>query len=245
MERSFGRHGVNIITGAGVTGVSAEGGKLQVAVSKNGNDQSITCDKVLAAIGVRPNSENMGLESLGAAVDGGYIQVDETMATNVPGIYAIGDVTGKLALAHVASAQATVAAEAIAGLEPQPLDYTMMPRATYCQPQIASFGLTEAQAVEAGHDVKIGKFNVQANGKAMGMGETEGMVKLVVDSRYGEILGAHLVGPEVTELLGELALTRLLEGTTLELGWLVHAHPTISEIIKEAALAAEGRAVHM
>jgi dihydrolipoamide dehydrogenase len=245
VERSFGRHGINIVTGAAVTGISDGDSKLQVTVSKNGSDQVIACDKVLVAIGVQPNSENLGLESLGVTTENGYVQVDDRMATNLPGIYAIGDVTGKMALAHVASAQATVAAEVIAGLEPQPLDYTMMPRATYCQPQIASFGLTESQAVEAGHDVKIGKFNVQANGKALGMGETEGMIKLVVDSRYGEILGAHLVGPEVTELLGELALTRLLEGTTLELGWLVHAHPTISEIIKEAALAAEGRAVHM
>ncbi len=245
VERSFGRYGVNILTGAGVTAVSEADGRLQVTVSRNGADQSLACDQVLVAIGVRPNSEDLGLDSLSVATEGGYIQVDDTMATNLPGVYAIGDVTGKLALAHVASAQATVAAEAIAGLEPQPLDYAMMPRATYCQPQIASFGLTEAQAVEAGHDVKIGKFNIQANGKALGMGEADGMIKLVVDSRYGEILGAHLVGPEVTELLGELALTRLLEGTTLELGWLVHAHPTISEIIKEAALAAEGRAVHM
>ena len=246
IERSFGRHGINIITGAAVTGVSyGSGGKLQITVSRGGNEQALACDKVLVAIGVQANSEDLGLESLGMAAESGYIQVDDSMATNVPGIYAIGDVTGKLALAHVASAQGTVAAEAIAGQEPQPLDYIMMPRATYCQPQIASFGLTEAQAVEAGHDVKIGKFNLQANGKAMGMGETDGMIKLVVDSRYGEILGAHLVGPEVTELLGELAITRLLEGTTLELGWLVHAHPTISEIIKEAAMAAEGRPVHM
>ncbi len=245
VERSFSRYGVNIITGAGVTGVSEAGSRLHVSVSRNDSEQTIVCDKVLVAIGVQANSENLGLESLGVTTEGGYVQVDNTMASSVPGIYAIGDVTGKLALAHVASAQATVAAEAIAGLETQPLDYAMMPRATYCQPQIASFGLTESQAAEAGHDVKIGKFNIQANGKALGMGETDGMIKLVVDSRYGEILGAHLVGPEVTELLGELALTRLLEGTTLELGWLVHAHPTISEIIKEAALAAEGRAVHM
>lgn len=245
VERSFGRHRINIMTGAGVTGISESGGKLQVAVARDGSEQVIAGDKVLVAIGVQPNSENLGLEALGVATEGGYIQVSDNMATNVPGIYAIGDVTGKLALAHVASAQATVAAESSAGLEPQPLDYTFMPRATYCQPQIASFGLTEAQAVEQGHDVKVGKFNVQANGKALGMGETDGMIKLVVDTRYGEILGAHLVGPEVTELLGELSLTRLLEGTTLELGWLVHAHPTISEIIKEAALDAEGRAVHM
>ena len=245
VERSFGRHRINLMTGAGVTGVSQSADGLKVAVAKDGTEQTLACDQVLVAIGVQPNSENLGLEALGVATEGGYIQVDDGMATNVPGIYAIGDVTGKLALAHVASAQATVAAETIAGLEPQSLDYTMMPRATYCQPQIASFGLTEAQAVEAGHDIKVGKFNVQANGKALGMGETDGMIKLVVDSRYGEILGAHLVGPEVTELLGELSLTRLLEGTTLELGWLTHAHPTISEIIKEAALAAEGRAVHM
>ena len=245
VERSFGRHRINIMTGAGVTGVSQSADGLQVAVAKDGTEQTLACDQVLVAIGVQPNSENLGLEALGVATEGGYIQVDDGMATNVPGVYAIGDVTGKLALAHVASAQATVAAETIAGQEPPALDYTMMPRATYCQPQIASFGLTEAQAVEAGHDIKVGKFNVQANGKALGMGETDGMIKLVVDSRYGEILGAHLVGPEVTELLGELSLTRLLEGTTLELGWLTHAHPTISEIIKEAALDAEGRAVHM
>ena len=246
VERAFTRrHRINVITGAGVTGVSETPNGLQVRVEKDGAEQTLNCDKALVAIGVRPNSEDLGLETLGVATEGGYITVDSQMATNVPGVYAIGDVTGKLALAHVASAQAAVAVEGIAGLEPQTLDYAMMPRATYCQPQIASFGLTEAQAVEAGHDIKVGKFNVQANGKALGMGETDGMIKLVVDSRYGEILGAHLVGPEVTELLGELSLTRLLEGTTLELGWLVHAHPTISEIIKEAALDAEGRAVHM
>ncbi len=245
VERAFSRHRINIMTGSRVTGVSDTSNGLQVAVAKGEAEENLECGKVLVAIGVQPNSENLGLEALGVETDNGNVQVDDHMATNVPGIRAIGDVTGKLALAHVASAQATIAVETIAGLEPQALDYSMMPRATYCQPQIASFGLTEAQAVEAGHDVKIGQFNLQANGKAMGMGETDGMIKLVVDSRYGEILGAHMVGPEVTELLGELSLTRLLEGTTLELGWLVHAHPTISEIIKEAALAAEGRAVHM
>ena len=245
VERSFGRHRVNIVTGAAVSGITDTGDSLQVSLSKEGDEQVLACDKVLVAVGIQPNSENLGLEAMGVALEGGYIQVDDNMCTNIPGLYAIGDVTGKLALAHVASAQATVAAEAIAGLEPQTLDYSMMPRATYCQPQIASFGLTEAQAADMGYDYKVGKFNVQANGKALGMGETDGMVKLVVDSRYGEILGAHLVGPEVTELLGELSLTRLLEGTTLELGWLVHAHPTISEIIKEAALAAEDRAIHM
>ena len=246
LQRSFTRrHKITVITGAGVTGVRESPDGLTVSIDQDGVEQSLACDKVLVAIGIQPNSEGLGLEELGVATEAGYIQIDESMATNVPGVYAIGDVTGKLPLAHVASAQGTAAVDGIAGLETQPLDYSLMPRATYCQPQIASFGLTESQALEQGYDVKIGKFNVQANGKALGMGETDGMVKLVVDSRYGEILGGHLVGPEVTELLGELSLARLLEGTSQELGWLVHAHPTISEIIKEAALAVEGRAIHM
>jgi dihydrolipoamide dehydrogenase len=156
----------------------------------------------------------------------------------------VGDVTGKLALAHVASAQGVTAVEHIAGLEPQPLDYVSMPRATYCQPQVASFGLTEAQARDQGRQVKVGRFNVQANGKALAMGETEGVVKLVVDAQYGELLGVHMTGPEVTELLGELSMARLLEGTTMELGWMVHAHPSLSEMLKEAALDAQGRALH-
>ncbi len=245
VERSFNRHRINIITGASVNGMERKPDGLQLTITRGETEETLQCEKVLVATGISPNSENLGLDGVGVATEGGYIVVDENMATNVPGIHAIGDVTGRLALAHVASAQAMVAAEAIAGLEPLPLDYTMMPRATYCQPQIASFGLTESQAVEAGHEIRVGRFNLQANGKAMGMGETDGMIKLVVDSRFGEILGAHLVGAEVTELLGELSLARLLEGTTMELGWMVHAHPTISEIIKEAALDAEGRVLHM
>jgi dihydrolipoamide dehydrogenase len=245
LERSFSRHGINVMTGAGVTGLEDGTNGLTIKVDKDGVEQSIRCDKVLVAIGVQANSDDLGLEELSIATQSGYIQIDDNMSTNVPGIYAIGDVTGKLALAHVASAQGVTAVERIAGMETQPLDYTLMPRATYCQPQVASFGLTEAQARDQGYDVRIGKFNVQANGKALAMGETEGMVKLVVDSQYGELLGGHLIGPEVTELLGELSLTRLLEGTTLELGWAVHAHPTISEMLREAALDAQGRALHM
>ena len=245
LERSFSRHGINTMTGASVTGVEQRTGGLTVKVDKDGLEQSIDCDKVLVAVGVQPNSDDLGLEDLNIETQGGYIQIDDHMSTNVPAVYAIGDVTGKLALAHVASAQGVTVVEHIAGMETQPLDYRFMPRATYCQPQVASFGLTEAQAREQGYDVKIGKFNVQANGKALAMGETEGLAKLVVDSRYGELLGGHLIGPEVTELLGELSLTRLLEGTTLELGWAVHAHPTISEMLKEAALDAEGRVLHM
>ena len=245
LERAFRRMGVNVLTGAGVTGVETTANGVSVSVDQGGTTQSLTCDKVLVAIGVRPNVEEIGLEAAGIGFGPAGIEVGDNMATNVPGIYAIGDVTGKMPLAHVASAQATMAVEHIAGLEPQPLDYTYMPRATYCQPQIASFGLTEAQAREQGYDVNIGTFNVMANGKALAMGETDGLVKLVVDSRYGELLGGHMIGPEVTELLGELSMTRMLEGTTLELGWAVHAHPSISEMLKEAALSAQGRAVHM
>ena len=244
LERAFSKQHINHITGAGVTGVDRGPEGLKVHLSQDGVEKTIECEKVLAAIGIQPNSEDLGLEALGVETQAGYIQVDDRMATNVPGIYAIGDVTGNLPLAHVASAQAVVVAEHIAGMDPQPLDYALMPRATYCQPQVASFGLTEAQALEQGHEVKVGRFNVRANGKAMAMGEIDGMVKLVLDARHGELLGAHLIGPEVTELLGELSMTKLLEGTTLELGWAVHAHPTISEMIKEAALDAQGRAIH-
>ncbi|MCH7606575.1 MAG: dihydrolipoyl dehydrogenase, partial [Chloroflexi bacterium] len=245
LERSFTRHGINVMTGASVSGIENGPNGVTVRVEKDGEDHSLICDKVLVAIGVQPNSEDLGLEGLGIAVQAGYIQIDDSMATNVPGVYAVGDVTGKLALAHAASAQAVAAVEHIAGIETQPLDYVSMPRATYCNPQIASFGLTEAQAREQGHEINIGTFSVQANGKALAMGESEGMVKLVVDAKYGELLGGHMIGPEVTELLGELAVAKLLEGTTLELGWAVHPHPSLSEMLKEAALSAQGKVIHM
>ena len=245
LERSFSGQGINILTGAGVTGVETGPAGLTVKVEKDGLENSLECEKVLVAVGVQGNIEDLGLEVLRVVTEGGGIQVDSNMATNVAGVYAIGDVTGKLALAHVASAQAVAAVEHIADVETQELDYAMMPRATYCQPQIGSFGLTEAEAIEQGHNVRVGTFNVQANGKALAMGESEGIVKLVVDERHGELLGGHMIGPEVTELLGELALTKLLEGTTLELGWAVHPHPSLSEMLKEAALSAQGRTIHM
>ena len=245
LERAFGREGIELRTGAGVTAASADATGVTLTIDKDGATETLRYDKVLVAIGVQPNTESLGLETVGVDTDRGYINIDDRMATNVPGIYAVGDVTGKLALAHVASAQGVTAVEAIAGEETQPLDYTMMPRATYCHPQVASMGLTEAQAREQGYDVKIGRFNVQASGKAVAMGENDGLVKLVIDAKYGELLGGHLCGPEVTELLGELSMTKLLEGTTLELGWAVHAHPTISEMVHEAALDAEGRVLHM
>ena len=245
LERAFKRHRIDFLTGAGVTGVDTTGPGVTVTVEKDGAPQTLECDKALVAIGVQPNVEDLGLETVGIATDRTGIIVDEKMATNVAGIIAIGDVTGKLPLAHVASAQAVLAVENIAGLETQPLDYTYMPKATYCIPQIASFGLTEAEAREQGKEINVGTFNVQANGKALAMGETAGMVKLVVDAKHGELLGGHMIGPEVTELLGELSMTRMLEGTVLELGWTVHAHPSLSEMLKEAALGAQGRTIHM
>ena len=246
LERVFRRRGIGFKTGAMVGGVTVNEGTAAVTVTDaDGAVSEIECDKVLVAIGVQGNTEDIGLEVAGVNTERGYITVDDEMRTNVPGVFAIGDVTGKLPLAHVASAQGVIAAEVIAGMNPMPLDYSLMPRATYCRPQIASFGLTEQQATDAGYSFKVGRFPMAASGKALAMGEPNGMVKLVVDSEVGELLGAHIIGPEATELLGEVGLSRLLEGTTTELGWLVHPHPTISETIKEAALAVEGEAIHI
>ena len=246
LERVFRRRGIEYKTGAMVNSVAVSDGVATVAVTdSDGSETEVECDKVLVAIGVQGNSDGIGLETAGVTTERGFIPVDDEMRTNVPGVYAIGDVTGKLPLAHVASAQGVTAAEVIAGLNPMPLDYTLMPRATYCRPQIASFGLTEQQASDSGYSYKVGRFPMAASGKALAMGESSGMVKLVVDDEVGELLGAHLIGPEATELLGEVGLSRLLEGTTTELGWLVHPHPTISETIKEAALAVEGEAIHI
>ena len=245
LERSFAKQGIKVITGSTVDGVQIDADRVRVTVSGPDGSSEIESDKVLAAVGMQGNIEGIGLEELGVGTERGFVTINDRMETNVPGIYAIGDVTGKLLLAHVASAQGVTAVEAIAGLDPPKLDYELMPRATYCHPQVASFGLTEAQARERGHDVKTGKFPFSASGKAIALGETDGVVKLVFDSEIGDVLGAHMIGAEVTELLGELTLSTLLEATNKELGWLVHPHPTISETIKEAALASAGEAVHI
>lgn len=244
LERSFRREGITAMTGSKVEGIEVGSSSARVTVSNDNGESSIECDKVLVAVGSQGNIEGMGLEDVGVATDRGFITIDDSMSTTTTGIYAIGDVTGKMLLAHVASAQGVSAVETMAGLEPPVLDYAMMPRATYCRPQVASFGLTEAQAKAQGYSVKTGKFPMIASGKALALGETEGMVKVVVDAEIGAILGAHMIGAEVTELLGELGLANLLESTTKELGWLVHPHPTISEVLKEAALAADGEAIH-
>lgn len=245
LEKAFKSQGICTRTGSRVEGIRTNNGQATVSISDSAGTSDIDCDIILVAVGAKGNIDNIGLETLGVATERSYINIDDKMETNVPGVYAIGDVTGKLLLAHVASAQGVTAAETIAGLNPPKLDYELMPRATYCHPQIASFGLTETQAINRGHKVRIGKFPFAASGKALALAESEGMVKLIIDEEVGDVLGGHMIGSEVTELLGELSLARLLEGTNKELGWLVHPHPTISEVVKEAALAADGEAIHV
>ncbi len=248
LEKAFKKRGIQALVGHKVESVEATGttnGGVQVTVSANGETKVLEAEQALVAIGFRPNSKGLGLEEVGVKIsERGFIEIDEKMATNVPGIWTIGDVTGKLMLAHVGSAMGIVCAENIAGQETVTLDYEMMPRATYCQPQIASFGLSETQAKERGYTVKVGRFPFQANGKALGLGDYSGWVKIVVDEKYGEILGAAMIGPEVTELLPELTLARMLELTPAEIARNVHAHPTLSEVLMEAAHAAEGKAIH-
>ena len=249
IERAFKRRKVKLLTSTRVKGVETTGEGVRVHISNDEGERVLEAERALIAIGVRPNSENLGLEDIGARVERGYVVIDEQMRTNVfsasGGVYAIGDVTGKLSLAHVASAQALVAAETIAGMETVKLDYEAMPRCTYCQPQVASFGITEAQAVERGYEVEVGKFPFRAIGKALALGDYDGFVKIVADSASGEILGGHLVGPEVTELLPELVLARNWELTPEEIARTVHAHPTLSEALMEAAHGVFGDAIHL
>jgi dihydrolipoamide dehydrogenase len=243
VEKAAQKLGIQFRLNTKVESAQKIGEQVRLKISREGMTEEIDAQKVLVAISVKPNSENLGLEALGVKMTRGAIGVNDQMQTNVPGLYAIGDVTMKLALAHVASAQGVIAAEALAGKETRALDLNNVPRCTYCTPQVASLGLTEAQAKEAGHDVRVGKFNFRANGKALALNEYDGFVKLVVDKKYGEILGAHLVGPEVTDLTGELSLAKSMELTPEELAHAVHAHPTLSEAIAEAALDSMGMSI--
>ena len=245
LERAFRKQGINFVTNARVQGAERQDDRMVLRYDSASESGEFACDRVLLGVGVQPNSDGMGLESIGVAAERGFVTVDGNMRTSVPNVYAVGDVTGKLLLAHVAFAQGVVAAETIAGRETQPFEYSDMPRCTYCQPQVASIGLTEAQAREQGVDVQIGRFPFRGSGKAVAIGEYEGFVKLVTDAGTGEIVGAHMVGPDVTELLAEVGALRLLEGTNVELGALTHAHPTLSEAVKEAALAVTGEAIHI
>ncbi len=245
LEKEMQKFGVKYRLNTKVESAEKTGERVRLKVSGDGKTDTIEAQKVLVAISVKPNSENLGLEALGVKMTRGAIDVGDQMQTNVPGIYAIGDVTMKLALAHVASAQGVIAAEAMAGKEMRTLDMNNVPRCTYCNPQVASLGLTEAQAREAGNDVKVGKFPFRANGKALGINEYEGFVKLVVDKKYGEILGVHMIGPEVTDLTGELSLAKSTELTPVEIAHAVHAHPTLTEVVAEAALDALGEALNI
>jgi dihydrolipoamide dehydrogenase len=248
LGRAYNKLGIKVLTGARVEGITVKKGKATIQVAAEGGAQALEAEKVLVAIGFVPNVEGFGLEKLGVrlAERSRFVEIDEHMRTSVPNVYAIGDVTGKLMLAHVASAQGIVAAETIAGHETIELDYTMMPRAIFCQPQIASFGYTEEQARAAGYaDLKISKFPFQPNGKALGMGETTGFVKLIADARYGEILGGHMIGPEVTELLPEYTLARYAELTAEEIARNVHAHPTLSEVLMEVAHGIVDKPIHI
>jgi dihydrolipoamide dehydrogenase len=202
VAKAYTKRGVKVLAGHKVESVDTTETGVKVTVSAEGQTKVLESEQALVAIGFRPNSKGLGLEELGVRMsERGFVEIDEKLATNVPGIWAIGDLTGKLMLAHVGTAQGIVCAEHIGGVDTVTLDYEMMPRATYCQPQVASFGMTEAQAKERGYTVKVGRFPFQANGKALGLGDYTGWVKLIVDEKYGELLGATLVGPEVTELL--------------------------------------------
>jgi dihydrolipoamide dehydrogenase len=246
LEKQYIKMGVKIHTSTRVEKIEEDASGVTVTVSKDGQTTELKAEIVLQALGWKPRTEGYGLEKTGVKLtDRGWIEVDDHLRTSVPGIYAIGDITAKLQLAHVASAQGIVAAETIAGAETMPLDYIMLPRCTYCQPQVASFGYTEKQAREKGFEIKVAKFPWQANGKALGLGETSGFVKLISDAKYGEILGGHLIGPNVTELLPELTLARLWEMTPAEIARNVHAHPTLSEALGEVAEGLEGHMINL
>ena len=242
LAKEFKKLGLKIVTSARVDAIEDNGDSVAVTLTKaDGAQETLTAERVLQAIGFQPRVEGYGLENLSLALnESGGIEIDEQMRTSAPNIYAVGDVTAKLMLAHVAETMGVVAAENIAGAPTVTLDFDMMPRATYCQPQVASFGYTEEQAKARGFEINVAKFPFQANGKARGMGDAPGFVKLISDAKYGEILGAHMIGHDVTELLPELTLARAAELTPAEIARNVHAHPTLSEALKEAAHGLEG-----
>jgi|LSQX01.3.fsa_nt_gb dihydrolipoamide dehydrogenase len=245
LVKAFKKRGVKAFTGTRVKTVSKTETGTSVVVEGENGEETLEAEITLVAIGFKPNSQGIGLEEAGVALDKrGFVQIDERMATNVAGVWAIGDVTGQLLLAHTASAQGQICAEVIAGEEARKLDYRMIPRAVFSDPQVASFGYTEAQAKEAGFDVKVGRFSFIANGKALGLGQGTGFAKIITDAKFGELLGATLVGPEVSELLPELVLAQANELTVEEIARSVHIHPTLSEAIMEAAEAAHGESIH-
>jgi dihydrolipoamide dehydrogenase len=245
LEKIYKKAGMKIMTSSEVTGVDTKGAGCKVRVKTAKGEETLECDVVLSAAGVVSNLENVGLEDVGILVDKGKIKVDEYYKTNMPGYYAIGDVVSGPALAHVASAEGIICVEKIAGHHPEALDYNNIPGCTYCSPEIASVGYTEAKAKEAGYEVRVGKFPFSASGKASAAGAKDGFVKLVFDKKYGELLGAHMIGANVTEMIAEIVAIRKLETTGHELIKTVHPHPTMSEAVMEAAAAAYDEVIHL
>lgn len=247
LGKIFTKKGIKVYGGWAVESVDTSGKEIKVNMKnrKDGKTETIVCDVVLSAAGVTPNIENIGLEELGIATERGYIKVDEYYQTNVPGVYAIGDVLPTQALAHVASAEGITCVEKIAGHHPEPVDYNNIPGCTYCIPEIASVGYTEQAAKEAGYEVVVGKFPFMASGKAKAAGHPEGFVKVIFDKKYGEWLGAHMIGYNVTEMIAEVVVARKLETTGHEIIKSIHPHPTMSEAIMEAAAAAYGEVIHL
>jgi len=245
LARSFKKSGINVMTGSSVESVDASGKLCKVSIKTPTGHEVIEAEIVLSAVGVTSNIENIGLESLGIKTEKGKVMVDEFYQTNVKGIYAIGDIVPGQALAHVSSAEGIICVEKIAGHHPEPLNYGNIPGCTYCSPEIASVGMTEKAAKEAGYEVKIGKFPFSASGKASAAGTKDGFVKVIFDAKYGEWLGAHFIGHNVTEMIGEAVVARKLETTGHEIIKSVHPHPTMSEAIMEAAADAYGEVIHL
>ena len=241
LERAFAQQGISVRTDSGVESVRVEHDGVTVTLV---GGEELRAERALMATGIEPSVEGLGLEELGVARDGGFVRVDDHCRTSVPGLWAIGDLTGRLPLAHVASAQAVTAVETIAGLDPPPLAYESMPRAVYCHPQVGSIGLTESEARARGHIVQVGRFPFRAIGKALAAGHTEGFVKLVDDEETQQVLGTHIVGHNATELIAQASLGGVLETTAAEIAYAVHPHPTLSEALKEAALDLTGEAIH-
>jgi dihydrolipoamide dehydrogenase len=246
LEKNFRREKIKLKTSAKVKSAKKSGSGAEVVIeNKDGKEETLKADYALNAIGVQGNIEDIGLEDVGVELEKGYIKIDKFMKTNVDGIYAIGDVAGPPWLAHKASAEGIALVEHLAGENDLGMRYDNIPGCTYCHPQVASVGMTEEKAKEEGYKVKVGKFPFQANGKAHGIGEAKGFVKIVFDEKYGEILGAHMIGPDVTEMIGEVGVARTLEGTAETIFKTIHAHPTLSESIMEAAAQAYGESVNI
>ncbi len=245
LERSFKKMKMKVLTGSSVEKVDTSGDLCKVAIKTKKGEVQVEAEVVLSAVGISPNTENIGLEEMGVSTENGRVKVDEFYKTNVEGVYAIGDIINTPALAHVASAEGIICVEKIAQLSPEPIDYSNIPGCTYTNPEVSSVGLTEAKAKEAGYELKVGKFPYSASGKASAAGQKDGFVKLIFDAKYGELLGAHMIGGNVTEMIAEMVVAKKLEITGHELLKTIHPHPTMSEAIMEAAAAAYDEVIHI